>query len=80
VNERARIRRLSPNGSDRERRAGVQAVGQGFSGLDFLVLFDQAKRTLIDVTAGRGFKALDSAFGRQAFGSLPSREKNVFEI
>jgi hypothetical protein len=44
------------------------------------VLFDQAKRTLIDVTAGRGFKALDSAFGRQAFGSLPSREKNVFEI
>jgi hypothetical protein len=58
VNERARIRRLSPNGSDRERRAGVQAVGQGFSGLDFLVLFDQAKRTLIDVTVVEDSKLL----------------------
>jgi hypothetical protein len=59
VNERARIRRLSPNGSDRERRAGVQAVGQGFSGLDLLVLLHQGKRTLINVTVGRGFTALD---------------------
>jgi hypothetical protein len=25
-------------------------------------------------------KALDSTFGRQAFGSFPSREKNAFEI
>jgi hypothetical protein len=44
-----------------------------------LVLIDQAKRTLINVTVGRaclparqGFTALDSAYGGQVFGSFPS--------
>jgi hypothetical protein len=66
VNETATIRRESPNGSDCERGAGVQSVGQGFTGLDFLVLLYQDKRTLIKgaviracLPARQGFKALD---------------------
>jgi hypothetical protein len=59
VNETATIRRESPNGSDCERGAGVQSVGQGFTGLDFLVLLYQDKRTLIKGAVIRGFKALD---------------------
>jgi hypothetical protein len=72
VNETATIRRESPNGSDCERGAGVQSVGQGFTGLDFLVLLYQDKRTLIKGAVIRGFKALDSTFGRQVFGSFAS--------
>jgi hypothetical protein len=79
VNETATIRRESPNGSDCERGAGVQSVGQGFTGLDFLVLLYQDKRTLIKgaviracLPARQGFKALDSTFGRQVFGSFAS--------
>jgi hypothetical protein len=42
-----------------ERGGELSHSCRGFKALDFLVLFDQAKRTLIDVTVGRGFTALD---------------------
>jgi hypothetical protein len=48
-----------PNGLGCERGGELSHSCRGFKALDFLVLFDQAKRTLIDVTVGRGFKALD---------------------